>query len=48
MNVQQLIDDLQKIEDKTKDVYVWNGYNAGSMTRDFVVRENSDGSVDLE
>jgi hypothetical protein len=46
--VQELINELSKIEDKSKQVFVWEGYNAGCMTTDFAVTANDEGSYDLD
>ena len=48
MTVKELIAELQKVENKSLEVYVWSGYNASTMTTDFEVRYDCDSNtVDL-
>ncbi|WP_165352550.1 hypothetical protein [Bacillus infantis] len=47
MTVEELIKQLQKVNDKSKLIYVWNGYNAATMTTNFEVLEEDDGTVTI-
>jgi hypothetical protein len=38
MTVKELINELNKVQDKGKEVYVWNQY--GHMVNEFSVNEN--------
>lgn len=48
MTVQELLQLLEAIEDKSKEVYVWEGENSVHMTSDFEVTQDDCGHALLE
>lgn len=48
MNVEALILELIKIEDKSKEVYVWTDNNGLFQTNEFTVCEDEDGDITIE